>query len=204
MSKFRNACLSVALLVVIVALPAGARGAAPPAAGGKTPATLDTHDRMFVEEAARGNNAEVALGKLAKEKAQAESVKDFGDQMVRDHGQLNDTLRQFADSVGVTLPTDVSAKQKADEKQLQKVGGARFDDAYMDLMVKEHQTDLAKYRKELTRAKNTQLKDLIQQAIPTLTQHLEHAQTVHKAVEGAKGGKAHETSMKATPRHATS
>ena len=45
---------------------------------------LSERDYKFVKEAARGGMSEVELGQLAKQKGASQSVKDFGDRMVKD------------------------------------------------------------------------------------------------------------------------
>ena len=49
--------------------------------------SLKTKDKEFFIAAAQGNMSEVALGKLASDKATDAGVKAFGNRMVTDHGK---------------------------------------------------------------------------------------------------------------------
>src|SRR4051812_33046602 len=60
---------------------------------GKAGVAVDKDDAKFAVDAANGGMAEVALGKLAKEKGVNAKVKDFGDMMVSDHSKANDELK---------------------------------------------------------------------------------------------------------------
>jgi putative membrane protein len=70
-------------------------------------------DQKFAKDAAMGGMAEVKLGQLAVEKADSSKVKDFGKRMVDDHSKANEKLKSIAAEKSISLPSDVSAKDKA-------------------------------------------------------------------------------------------
>src|SRR5689334_10757965 len=105
-------------------------------------------DSAFVTKAAVGGLAEVKLGQLATQKASSSDVKQFGQQMVDDHGKANEELKQLASSKGITLPTDLDAKHQATYDRLSKLDGAAFDRAYMQDMVADHNEDVSEFRRE--------------------------------------------------------
>ena len=93
--------------------------------------TISSSDRKFMEKAAQGGMAEVQLGKLATEKANADQVKQFGQRMVDDHGKANQELKQLASQKGVTLPTTMDKSAQKEYDRLSKLSGAEFDQEYM-------------------------------------------------------------------------
>lgn len=115
-------------------------------------------DKHFIRKAGVGGLAEVELGKLAAEKGQSEEVKKFGQRMVDDHGKANDQLKHLAESKGVTLPTDLSAKDKATKARLEKLSGENFDRAYMNDMVQDHTKDVSEFKKVSKSAKDSDVK----------------------------------------------
>lgn len=135
-------------------------------------------DAKFVMEAAQGGMAEVEMGKLAADKASSPDVKQFGQRMVDDHTKANDQLKTVASTVGVTLPPDVGAKNRALIDQLSKLSGAAFDKAYMQHMVKDHKKDVAEFQKEANSGKNADVKSFASSTLPTLQEHLRMAQDV--------------------------
>jgi putative membrane protein len=110
-------------------------------------------DAHFAKEAAQGGMAEVKLGQLAEEKGSSDSVKSFGKRMVDDHSKAGDKLKEVASRENITLPTDISAKDQATYDRLSKLNGAAFDRAYARDMVKDHETDVMAFKKELTPVK---------------------------------------------------
>ncbi len=134
------------------------------------------NDQQFVTEAGRGGLAEVKLGQLAQEKAQSDAVKQFAKQMVQDHTQANDQLKNVAQQIGANVPDSVGPKEQAEYDRLSKLSGDEFDKAYMRLMVSDHKKDVNAFQKEANKGKNDQVKQFAQTTLPTLKTHLQLAQ----------------------------
>jgi putative membrane protein len=141
---------------------------------------LSASDKTFMNKAAQGGMAEVELGQLATEKGQSDDVKKFGQRMVDDHSKANDQLKSLASQKGVTLPTDVSAKDKALKSRLSNMSGSQFDHAYIQAMVKDHKEDIAEFQKEANSGKDSDVKNWASQTLPTLQDHLKMAEQASK------------------------
>ncbi len=137
-----------------------------------------------VRPAAQANRAEVELGRVATERGASDSVKQFGQRMVTDHGKANDELAKVAQDKGVELPADMDAKHKRLQDRLAKLSGADFDKAYMDAMVKDHDKDVAAFEKEAKSAKDKDLKNFASKTLPTLKSHqkMAHSGMGHKTM----------------------
>jgi putative membrane protein len=152
-------------------------------------------DSKFVTEAAQGGMAEVKLGQLAAEKASSPDVKQFGQKMVNDHTRANEELKSIASQKGVTLPTDIGAKNQALYDRLSKMSGADFDKAYISHMTSDHKTDVNEFQKESTSGKDPEIKSFASKTLPTLEEHLRMAEDINSKV----GGKTSADRMK-TPK----
>jgi putative membrane protein len=160
---------------------------------------LSASDKQFVMKAAQGGLAEVQLGQLAAQNGNSDRVKQFGQRMVDDHTKANDQLKQIAEQKGVTIPTDLSAKDKAQKDQLSKLKGDAFDRAYMKHMVMDHKKDVAEFQKEANSGKDNDIKNFASQTLPTLQDHLKEAQQVQQA-EMKEGTKQGSTTASANPK----
>jgi len=140
-------------------------------------------DNGFVTKAANGGLAEVKLGTLATQKAASADVKAFGQQMVDDHGKANDELKQLASSKGITLPTNIDAKEQAKYDRLSKLSGAEFDRAYMKEMVSDHRMDVSEFRRESQRGSDPDVKAWAAKTLPTLEHHLQMAESTDAKVK---------------------
>jgi putative membrane protein len=65
--------------------------------GGAGIMALSDEDRQFVQKASMSSQMEVTLGNLAEDKAQNDQVKQFGEQLARDHEAAN---RELQSSIG--------------------------------------------------------------------------------------------------------
>ena len=149
-------------------------------------------DEVFVRDAAEGSMAEVKLGQLAEEKAQAPEVKNFAKRMVEDHSKALEEIKQLGSKDGINMPTDISHKDAETYNRLSKLSGPDFDRAYSQEMVKDHQKDIAEFKKGETSAQKPEVKEFAQKTLPTLQSHLELAQHMqaHVTKEGMSKGKA--------------
>ena len=138
----------------------------------------DSADRNFMDKAAQANMAEVQLGQLAEQNGQNQDVKDFGKRMVTDHTAANDKLKQIAKKQDVTLPTKLSPADETTKDRLEKLHGEAFDKAYMHDMVRDHEHDVAAFRRDEKNIKDAQLKDWVINTLPTLDSHLTEAKKV--------------------------
>jgi putative membrane protein len=64
---------------------------------------VDSGDKDFVNQAAQGGMTEVALSKLAEQRASNAQVKSFAQQMVKDHTKANQELTSLAGRKSITV-----------------------------------------------------------------------------------------------------
>jgi putative membrane protein len=148
-------------------------------------ATTSTSDAQFAKEASQANLGEIKLGQLAQQKGTNTSVRDFGQQMVTDHQNAQDKLKDAAQKDNITLPTTLSAKDQATYDRLSKLSGSQFDKAYAQDMVKDHTTDVAKFKHEASSGKSASIKSFASQTLPTLQQHLNMAKQMSQTVSAS-------------------
>ena len=149
-------------------LRTGANAPAPsakPAAGtAKTGSKLSAADKTFMMNAAKGGMMEVEMGKMAAQSGQNADVKKFGNRMVTDHSKANGELMALAKEEGVALSGAKSA------------GKWKSDKDYMDMMVKDHQQDLAEFQNEAKNGSDPDLKKFADKYSKVVAQHLKMAQ----------------------------
>src|SRR5437588_1195816 len=139
-----------------------AKASASPA--GKAASKLSAADKTFMMNAAKGGMMEVEWGKLAAQNGQSADVKKFGNRMVTDHSKANSDLMALAKEEGVTLP---GAKS---------LGKWKSDKDYMEMMVKDHQADLAEFQKEAQSGTDADLKAFAARGAKLVSTHLKLAQ----------------------------
>jgi len=125
---------------------------------------------------------DVTAGKQALAKSHDKAVRDFAQEMVRDHTAVNDQALALVKKLGVTPqdnPTSQALNKDAAAKlaSYAKLSGAAFDKAYVTNEVAYHKTVNGALSKTLIpNAKNAELKSLLQTGLKLFTEHQTHAE----------------------------
>ena len=139
---------------------------------------MSSEDQATLKKLAQGDLAEIAGGKMAKERAQSPDVKKFAEQMAKDHAKMLDEKKRMAKAKGIALPTKPDAEQQAEAQKLQSMARQDFDREYMGHMVKDHTDDLDLVKKTAQEAQDPQLKAAAGKAEPVIEKHLEMAKSI--------------------------
>ena len=151
-------------LLLIVALPSHAANN-----------TLSPAGKLFIKDAASAGMLEVQLGQLAHDKGNAQEVKEFGDRMIIDHTRWNDELKAIAAQKNLKLPAQVERKHRQILARLSKLSGDKFDRKYLQAMVKNHDKDVAQFKKAVKKVKDQELNAWAASTLPVIEQHLQLA-----------------------------
>ncbi|MCP3137016.1 DUF4142 domain-containing protein [Pyxidicoccus xibeiensis] len=146
---------------------------------------IDTDEKAFLEMQHHVNQMEIKLGQLAQEKGVSKGVKDYGARLVKDHEAADLKVTTYATKKNLQLAqpqpdTDFEKVMKnANEAaltKLQSLQGPAFDRAFLAHMVGQHDADIATVMAGQQQfATNTELKGLLDSALPTLKQHRQQA-----------------------------
>jgi putative membrane protein len=163
--------------------PAGAASSS--TASSSTSASANA-DQDFISNAAKGNRAEVTLGKMVESKTNNPSVRQFAQQMVKDHTTALNELTQLAQSKNITLPEGLPDDATALQSKLSSASGKTLDKDYMDGMVDDHKKDVSEFQDASQNAKDPDVKQWAAKTLPTLQAHLQKAEQIAAKVGGGK------------------
>jgi putative membrane protein len=134
----------------------------------------------FATMAASSDMMELESSKLAQQKSQTASVKEFADMMIKDHTTASKNLKAAATEDGVTVPAEMLPKHAEQVQMLNSQSGADFDAAYLKAQLAAHQealklmTSYAENGKGATQAH-------AEKTAPIIQTHLEHAEMMAKS-----------------------
>jgi putative membrane protein len=138
-------------------------------------------DAEVASVAVVANQIDISYAELAKEKSKDTEVLNFAQTMINDHKAVIGQAVALVTKLKVT-PQDNATSQKllSDAEKTKKVlsskSGKAFDKAYIDNEVAYHKAVIAAVEGLLIpEAENKELKDLLQNVVPALKTHLEHA-----------------------------
>ena len=132
------------------------------------------------------NQIDIAYAAIAKEKSKDADILKFAETMTNDHNAVINQASALVKKLNVT-PKENSVSQKllADaevtKKSLRAKSGKAFNKAYIDNEVTYHKAVIGAVEGLLIpEAENGELKALLQNIVPALKTHLEHAEMVQK------------------------
>jgi putative membrane protein len=109
-------------------------------------------DKKFLAMAAQSDQNEIALSKLADQKATNPDVKAFADKMIAEHTKMTESMSPFAQDWGLTPPSGPDKDHQDELDKLNGLSGADFDKEYIEDMVTDHAKALKAFT---TEAKDT-------------------------------------------------
>ena len=127
-------------------------------------------DKLFLRKAAQGGAAQILLGQLALQKTSNDSVKRFAQRMIDDHTAITQSLKSFADELGVLTPKPTKADQQEHDR-LAALSGSDFDREYLADMVKDHHKDLQDFTLEADSATDADLKEAVARDRVVIARH---------------------------------
>lgn len=191
LSRTRPAGLLLALCILTLAVSSCAKRTDETTTSSTTttPETTQTaaatpSDAEIAATVVAANDTDIENGKLALEKSKNADVKQFANEMIAAHTQLNQQGSALLTKLGVTPadnPTSTSIKTGGESSRatLKGLSGADFDKAYINAEVDLHQSVLDQLDNTLIpSAQNAELKSLLEQARPTISAHLDHAKSL--------------------------
>src|SRR5216683_1415908 len=132
---------------------------------------------------------EIALGKMAEEKASTSEIRAYADELVQDHTNVDQTVVAMAEKTGAHLQNGAAAHregrheivhEKQLERKLRSANGPDFDRLFLQQTSSDHERLIRKLQQDREDASDDDLEALIDKMIPILEQHRELAQILLK------------------------
>jgi len=143
-------------------------------------------DTEFAVSAADASLFEIQVGQLALTNASTPEVKKLAQQMIDDHTKASEELKSLAQTKNISLPSALSDKCQKKYNDLSEKKGIDFDDAYTDLMVKDHKDVIDQFKKESEKGNDAELRAWAGEKVPALEHHLEMSKATEKIVDDKK------------------
>ncbi|MBS0363921.1 MAG: DUF4142 domain-containing protein [Proteobacteria bacterium] len=113
---------------------------------GRGLAQSDGDLRGFVEDAIRGDNSEMMLGKLAASHAVDPAVRDYGRMLHDDHANNRDKAVAVAHQVGADVTDRSNGEAVREMSKLENTYGRAFDREFVRYMIADHKKDIAAFQ----------------------------------------------------------
>jgi putative membrane protein len=152
--------------------------------------TVSDQDKTFLKGQQETNIAEVALGKVAIERATSEKVRALATTLMSDHQQVMELNRALSSKLGLPIPEQPSAEQQAGAEKIKSQNGAAFDAAYVAAQVEGHTKSVSKAQQEISSGSHPEVKAFATNYLPKAQMHLQHAQAAQAELASGTAGDA--------------
>jgi putative membrane protein len=145
-------------------------------------------DPEIASVAVVANQNDIGFANIAKAKSTNKDLLEFAQTMITDHQSVIDQATALVKKLNVTPKDNATSKKlladaEKTKKMLSSKSGDAFNKAYIDNEVAYHKAVIAEVESVLIPdATNAELKSLLQNVLPVLKTHLEHAEMVQKTV----------------------
>ena len=139
-------------------------------------------EQSYLYEATEGQQAEVALGQMAVQKASSDRVKQYGARMMQDHQRISEELGKLTRQEGIQETGELSMPHQRIQRMLSQLSGMDFDKAYMAFMVRDHIKLIGDWEQRSPTLADPRVKHWIAGLLPVLKDHLEQGRTIAAAI----------------------
>ncbi len=143
-------------------------------------------DAEFLRYVAAMNFESIRVSELAMSSATMQETKDMASMVIGDHKKLHAEVVALATTMGVSIPTYADNEAERKYENLTKKEGADFDKDYSDQMVNSHKDAIDKFEKAVTDCENATIISLASNTLPSLREHLTHAEHCQEMAKAAK------------------
>ena len=143
-----------------------------------TRAALSNTDRQFLQTAVQDGVKDVHMAEMATQKARHGDVKKLGSRIVAERSKVTNQLMGIAVKNGIK-PAILSGAATMSKKDLEN-----FDQAWLGIMAREQQKDIAMFSRHAQAGQDPELKAFLGQALPMLQEHLRLLQSAQKKIAG--------------------
>ena len=143
-------------------------------------------DAEIASVAVTANQIDIEYAQIAQKKSKSADVLKFAETMAKDHQSVIDQAVVLAKKLGVTPKDNATTKSFLEgavktKAMLNSKKGNAFNKAYIDNEVAYHKAAINEVENVLIPdATNSELKSLLQSALPLFKTHLAHAEMVQK------------------------
>jgi putative membrane protein len=136
----------------------------------------------YLYQATEGQQAEVALGRMAVQKASRDEVKQFGALILQDHLRASGELGKLTSQEGIREIGELSMPHQRIQRMLSQLSGKEFDKAYMAFMVQDHIKLIGDWEQRAPTLADHRIKHWVAGLLPVLKDHLAHARAIATAI----------------------
>jgi putative membrane protein len=140
-------------------------------------------NQEFVNKGSSSNRFEMEAAGLAIQKSEHQDIREFAAVMAADHTAAGLEMRSLATTKGWEVPTDLLPEEQQLLDRLKNYDGTLFDKEYARILVLAHEKAVDLFENaSKTQGLDQDLRNWLNEKLPTLRDHLQHAKELNQQV----------------------
>ena len=137
--------------------------------------SVSVSDEKFLKKSAEASRVEVSISELAVQKATRAEVKDLAQKLVTDHKAMSEVLATLATGKGVQISAIIEPSGAARFRDLEKLKGDPFDNAFLGYVTGSHRRMIASFEEAAKNAADAEVKAFAGKNLAMMREHLDKA-----------------------------
>jgi putative membrane protein len=140
-------------------------------------------DKEFIVKAHVGCNAVNQYAQVAESRSKNEMVKDFAEQIIKDHKQFEEQLAKAIKDQNIASVAGTEKEVREQIEKLKKLEGAELDREFLRVIVESHEQAIKCAKLQCDKGKDQSICTWAKDATPTLQKHLDRAKELQKTIK---------------------
>src|SRR5262244_1744374 len=137
-------------------------------------------DATFIARARLRALEEIELSQIVSKKGSNSEVHSLALRILDDRAKTGESLRLFAESQGVSLPSALESPRQAEVDRISRLPSSDIDRAYIAAILQTHDADVADFQRQTEAGQEVELQAWVYDTLPLLE---DHQAEIHRLAE---------------------
>lgn len=145
--------------------------------------TISQQDRNFAISSSQQLNAQTAMGQLALDKGQDDSVLEYAQLILQENAASKSELIGILDSKKVVYSDDVTPEMQTKYDELALLTGEDFDEAFIDQQISSLDDSISMFENQIDNGQNFTIKGFASKTLDMIKEHKRKAILVRTEID---------------------
>lgn len=145
--------------------------------------TVNQQDRNFAMSASQFINAQIAIGQLALENGQDDSVLEYSAMILEENNASQTELAGILDTNDVAMSDGISTAMQAKYDELALLEGEAFDEAFIDYQISDLDDSISMFENQIDNGENFTIKGFAEKTLDAIKSNRNKAVVVRTEID---------------------
>lgn len=137
----------------------------------------------FLISSHMNSQLQIALGEVAERQALSPEVKEFSKTIIAENAQIRNNIEELASAAEIDLAPALTPEYLALIDSIQSYEGAKFDSAFVNIVIEEHEDDIERLNELARKTDNPIIRQEVTENVDLLQTQLTEAEEIQSSLE---------------------